>query len=135
MDCELLHPSTGTFRYYDGGRLIVEVDQELTDYYRSLIPPWYGAQRPRYPAHITVVRQGKETPVHWEHWGKYEGQSVSFFYSPIVQVGKVYFWLMVYCRQLEEVRLELGLPVVSQYTLLPEGFRKAFHTTIANMKP
>jgi len=131
---EILYPSTGRLRYHDEFRLIVEIDQQLVDYYRSLIPQWLVAQRTRYPAHITVVRQGKELPVHLEYWGKHDGQLVTFYYCPLIQMGKVYFWLNIFCCELEEVRLELGLPVVSQFGLPPEGFRKYFHTTIANLK-
>jgi len=133
---EVLYKSIGVLRYEFeiGHKLVVEVDQQLSDYYRSLIPKFVSTNRPRYSAHITVVRQEKETPVNLEHWGKYEGQEIEFFYSPIIQQGKVYFWLNTFCTKLEDIRLELGLPVVSQYTLPPEGFRKCFHCTIANMK-
>lgn len=87
-----------------------------------------------HAAHITVVRKEKEVPVRLEHWGKYEGQPVEFLYSPIVHCGKIYYWLHAFCKRLEDIRLELGLPVVSQWTLPPEGFRKAFHITIGNSK-
>jgi len=130
-----LHKTTGILRYSpEGYRLAVEAEQEISDYYRSLIPKWLPVNRPRWPAHITVVRQEKETPVNLEFWGRYEGEPVEFWYSPEIQQGKVYYWLNCFCRKLEDIRLELGLPVVSQYTLPPEGFRKCFHMTIANCK-
>jgi hypothetical protein len=129
-----LYESTGVFRYEGSARLVVETDQGLSDFYRSLIPPWLPCMKPRWPAHITVVREEKEAPVNKEHWGKYDGQEIKFLYDPIVREGKVYYWLNIFCEKLEEIRLELGLPVVSEYTLPPEGFRKCFHMTIANKK-
>lgn len=131
-----IFPSTGTFHYFSEGgyRLVLEVNQELADYYFSLIPKWKNPQRPRWPAHVTVVRQEKEVPVYLEHWGKYEGEPVPFVYSPVIHSGKVYFWLNIFCVRLEEVRRELGLPVRSEYTIPPEGFTKCFHCTLANVK-
>lgn len=128
--------STGTLRYSfnDGYKLIVEVDQGISDYYRSLIPKYIVANPPRYPAHITVVRSYKETPTNLEPWGKYEGEKVEFFYDPEIKSGRVFHWLNAFCKRLEDIRLELGLPVVSEYTLPPEGFVKCFHITVANQK-
>ena len=126
--------STGTFRYQENYRLVVEVDQDLADYYRSLIPKWMPSQRPRWPAHITVVRAEKEIPPDLSSWGKYEGVPVKFFYEPRIYCGKIYYWLNIFCKRLEEIRAETGLSVTSQYTLPPEGFDKVFHMTIANKK-
>lgn len=131
---DIFYEATGQLQYSKDWRLVVRVDQGTADYYRSLIPKWQPCQRPRWPAHITVVRQEKETPVHKEHWWKYNHQEVKFIYSPYIHQGTVYYWLNAYCKRLEEIRVELGLPVHSQYTLPPEGFKKNFHITIANMK-
>lgn len=131
---EVFHESTGKLQYSKDWRLVLRVDQDLADYYRSLIPPWMCNQRPRWPAHVTVVRQDVEEPVHKQHWWKYNNRTVSFIYSPYIHQGKVYYWINVWCKILEEIRAELGLPVHSKYTLPPEGFKKNFHCTIANMK-
>ncbi len=129
-----MYESTGILRYQENYRLVVEVDQEIADYYRSLIPKWMTVYRSRWPAHITVVRAGKETPVRLKHWGKYDGLPLLFFYKTQVYYGKVYYWLEVYCSLLEDIREELGLPVTSQYTIPPDGFKKSFHMTIGNKK-
>jgi hypothetical protein len=131
---EIFYESTGVLEYNDDWRLALRVEQDLADYYSSLIPKCMSRQRPRWPAHVTVVRQEKETPVHKEYWGKYHKQSVSFVYSPYIHQGKIYYWLNVFCKELEDIRQELGLSSQSQYTLPPEGFKKYFHCTIANMK-
>lgn len=131
----MLYTSKGTLRYEKRGdayKLIVEVDQGISDYYRSLIPKWIAVQPQMYPAHVSVVR--KETPINVEYWGRYEGEEIAFVYENIVRSGKVYFWLNVFCKRLEVVRLELGLPVRSEYTIPPEGFTKCFHCTIGNQK-
>lgn len=137
MDRGLMFSSIGTIRYEtkdEGYRLSVEIDQQIADYYRALVPFWKPITRQRYGAHITVVRIGKEVPVNIEHWGKYDGEQVPFFYEPCVYEGTVYYWLNVWCVRLEEIRKELGLPVTSLYTLPPEGFVKCFHCTIGNKK-
>lgn len=140
--------SSGTLHYsLDGGltkdqaehyegqpRLVVEVDPELARYYRSLIPKWIETNKPRWPAHITVVRPFKEKPPNMEPWGKYQGEVVEFKYQNLLHTGKVYFWINVFCKRLEEIRAELGLPVTSEFTRPPEGFLKCFHCTIANCK-
>lgn len=129
-----LFESTGELQYSKDWRLVLRVDQDLGDYYRCMIPKWIPNQRPRWPAHVTVVRQEKETPTHKQHWWKYQGLKLNFFYSPVVHHDKVYFWINVWCKRLEEIRNELGMPIYSPFTLPPAGFTKNFHCTIANLK-
>lgn len=131
----MLYESKGVLRYGEadyGHKLVVEVEQAIADYYRSLIPKYKTANRQRYGAHISVVR--KETPVNLDAWGRREGQEVTFWYEPVIREGTVYWWLNVFCTELEEVRTELGLEVSSPYTVPPEGFFKCFHMTIGNKK-
>lgn len=124
--------SKGPLRYNSNYKLIVEVDQDLSDYYRSLIPKWLPVQQQRWPAHISVIR--KEIPLNLDYWGKYEGEEVEFYYDPIIQYGTVYYWLNVFCKRLEEIRVELGLPISSEYTRPPDCFEKVFHMTLGNKK-
>lgn len=138
----LLYQSSGILRYSDNPyRLVVEVDQELVSYYRSLIPKYLCVSSSRYPAHITVVRPEKESPKNLELWKKYEGEELDFLYEPIVVHGKNYYWLRVLSKRLEEIRAELGLGLErsktltdASYELPPEPYLKFFHTTIANCK-
>jgi len=129
-----LYQAKGVLRYSEGFRLVVEVDQELANYYRSMIPKWKVVNRQMYPAHVTVVRGQKETPPNTEPWERYQGELVEYTYSPIVHEGTVYYWLNVFSTRLEEVRRELGLPVHSEYTLPPGGFTRCFHMTLGNKK-
>lgn len=128
--------SIGVLRYenaknYDY-KLALYIDPEISRYYRALIPKWIKSSPQMYPPHISIVR--KEIPPNLEFWGKYEGKKIEFEYEPVIKFGRVYCWLDCFCNRLEEIRLELGLPVDSRYTLPPEGFRKCFHSTLGNFK-
>lgn len=136
IDHGILFQSIGVLHYSHndnyGYRLVMDVDQGIADFYRSMLPKWIDRKPQRYGAHVSIVR--KEVPVNLDVWGKHEGQEIEFSYSNMVQTGIVYFWLNVFCKRLEEIRVELGLPVSSEYTLPPEGFVKCFHMTIGNSK-
>ena len=129
-----IHKSIGHLYYGDDHKLIVQIDQGISDYYRSLIPKHMEVSSPMWPAHITVVRTQKEIPTNLQFWKKYDYQPIEFYYSSIIDWDETYYWLDVYCKQLEFIRKELGLSNVSQYTLPPSGFKKVFHTTIGNKK-
>ena len=127
-----MYSSSGSLRYFtDPYKLIVEVDPELTKYYKSFIPKWLSVNQQRYPAHISIVR--KEIPVRTEFWGKHEGQEIEFKYSNVIQVGRVYVWLNVFSEQVTAIRTELGLPPTSATSRPPDG-EPCFHITLANMK-
>lgn len=131
---DVLYKSAGILNYSGTNRLVLQIDRGIADFYRSLIPKYYPNNRPMHSAHVTVVRIGKEEPVHREFWGRYEGEEVPFLYSPIVQLDNTYFWLDVFSVRLEEVKKELGLPVASRYAIPPPGFIKTWHMTLANQK-
>ena len=130
--------SRGTFRYSldrEGHRLVVTLDRDFGAYYRALIPPWYPCQGTRFAAHITVVRAGRDKPKDLTNWGKYDGKTVTFQYDPYIHVGWAYYWLEVWCCDaLEDVRVDLGLPKISEWTRPPGSRKSCFHTTIGNRK-
>ncbi len=132
----ILHESSGPLRYIRGQagsyKLIVEVDRDIVGLYRRLLPRWIRTNPQAYAPHISVIR--RETPVYAYRWGKREGQEVPFVYSPVVHAGGVYYWLNAYSLALEEIRLELGLPLIDRFGVEAEGFRKTFHITIGNTK-
>lgn len=128
-----LYESNGILRYGKNNRLVVEIDQAIVQYYRSLIPKYKPFQTQLHKPHITIVRTGKEVAPNREYWGKREGDKVVFLYSPIVNEGMVYYWLDVYSHELEEIRKELGLSIESEYEIL-EGFNWRFHITLGNKK-
>ena len=128
--------STGILKYgksfNSGVKLILEVDQGISRFYKSLIPKYYTANPQKHFPHISVVRH--EQPPNMEFWGKYQGIYVDFYYSNIIHNGTVYWWLDAFSTHLEEIRVELGLPISSHYTQPPDGFNKVFHITIGNSK-
>lgn len=130
-----LHKSNGILKYSKsdvGFKLIVEVDPGIALFYRALIPKYITFNPQRYAPHISVVRN--EIPPNIQYWGKYENQEVEFTYSNVIKNGKVYWWLDAFSNQLEDIRVELGLPISSEYTRPPDGFEKIFHITIGNQK-
>lgn len=127
-----LYEGIGIFKYEPNYKAALHIDQEILNYYKSLIPKYFHVNKPRWSAHITVIRN--ETPINVDLWGKYEGKEINFSYSPIIHYDKIYYWLNAFSRDLEQIRTELGLPVFSQYTLPPEGYLKCFHITIGNNK-
>lgn len=126
--------SSGPLQYSrtdDGGyRLVLAVDPGIVSLYRALIPKYHNVQKQAYPPHISIVRH--ETPN--EHWGKYENEVVEFTYGNHIYHDEVYWWLNAYSNRLEEIRLELGLPVDSPYTRPPDGMKRTFHITLGNTK-
>lgn len=131
-----MYCSEGYLRYRigpEGGySLRLEVEQDILEYYRWLLPPYVQTNKPMYPAHISVVR--KEVPPNLTAWGNHEGEEVDFVYYNVIFTSETYLWLNVYSRRLEEIRRELGLEVSSRYRQPPEGFSQTFHMTIGNFK-
>jgi hypothetical protein len=124
--------STGILQYYDNPyKLIVTIDSEIANFYRSLIPKYIIFNRPMYAPHISVVR--KEVVPNLDPWGKYHEQEICFDYENYIYISDNYLWLNVYSTQLENIRLELGMSNTSQVTKSPDGQHR-FHTTIGNFK-
>lgn len=129
--------SAGTLLYTigpnGGHRLTVELDKDFGKYYYSLIPKYKNANRQKYNPHISVIRH--ETPPNLDVWGKYQGKRIVFQYDTIIRTCPVYYWLDVICKELEDIRSELGLFKPPMYPhLVPEGYDKLFHITIGNNK-
>lgn len=105
-------------KYY---RLVVDVDPEITELARALIPSYIHLNKPKYSPHITVTRY--ETPQNLQIWEAYSGASIYFEYDPNVKNDETYWWLDVYSTKLCEIRAELGLSP-----------KNRFHMTIGNTK-
>lgn len=125
--------SSGTVHYDTSDRdwVTVNVDQQLADYCFALIPKYYRVVRPRWKAHVTVVRPEDfpENP-NMQHWGKHEGEQVNFVYDPTILYEKGFWWFNLWCVTMEDIRRELGLSTKSRITIPPPGYSKAFHCTI-----
>jgi hypothetical protein len=114
----------------DGFRLALKVDQDLSDYYRTLVPKHYRVYRQGWSAHLTVVRPGNDNPGKIRFWEDYENEKVEFIYSPYLECGKGFYWFNAWSKRLEHIREELGLVNTSKFALKPEGYNKTFHCTI-----
>lgn len=112
-------------------KLIVSVDNSICDYYKSLIPKHHYVQKQKYAPHISVVRN--ETPTNLNTWNKYVNKQIIFEYESFIHNDETYYWLNAYSELLEDIRVELGLPSLSEYTKSPDGKHK-FHITIGNIK-
>jgi hypothetical protein len=117
----------GKLTYGPGIRAAIKVDQQLSNYYRTMIPKHFDVNGQRHPAHITVVRIGVEKPPNMDVWEKHQGLVVEFEYSNMVEVDGVYWFLRARSEQIAEIRKELGLP---------EYFdrKKGYHITLGNTK-
>ena len=105
-----MYSAHGLINYGPGIRVIATIDQGISDFYRNLIPKYYQVQPQKYSAHITIVRTDKESPKKLEFWNKYQGEKLSFEYSPKIHFDGSYWYLNVWSQQIGDIREELGLP-------------------------
>lgn len=110
------------------------VPQDLSDYYRTLIPKYKKVVRQKYHAHITVVRIYGEHPTNLDFWEVHANKRFSFYYSNTIHESTNYYWLNCFSKDLENVRQELGLRNDFIPHPAPDGFKKYFHITIGNKK-
>ena len=107
---------------------IVEVDKEITRYYREWIKQqglnlhdvaYSGNQRkverliaPAWDAHISVIRGEKPRPDLMHLWKKYDGETVTFKYehNPRRSKRDDYWTVEVDCPYLVNIRKELERP-------------------------
>ena len=129
-----LHESSGPLRYSASeGKywLVVDVDPGIVEVARALVPKTVRLNRTRYAPHITVIRN--EVPPDLTAWKAHEGEMVTFQYDSFVYNDELYYWLNAYCQRLNDVRTELGLHPVSEWTRPPD-MADCFHITIGNLK-
>ncbi len=124
--------SIGILRYFENPyKLIVEADQNISDYYRNLVPKYLKLNKQMHAAHISIVR--KEIPINLQYWKKYEGEEIKFEYEGYIYNDETYYWLGVKCDYLKLIRAELGLPLTSWITESPDSGHE-FHLTVGNTK-
>ena len=102
---------------------VIEVDQELADYYRNMVNKHYGINliKPPWLAHISVIQQNlnRESELVKRNWKKYEGLKVKYYYYPFpIFTGDTsdrehytgrYWFLNAECDIFYKIRSELGL--------------------------
>lgn len=121
-------PHRGSMRKRTDWWCIVEVDREITRYYRWWIDKLFvnplgfdkgGLKQPSWDAHISVIRGERPPPDKMHLWKKYHGKKVTFNYLPVEKFtighnkgvgeasGKFYI-VNVECPELVEIRKEFG---------------------------
>ena len=108
-----------------GPKLVLNTDQGIADFYRSIVPKYINVNKPRYSAHISIVR--KEPKVDMKLWGTKEGQPVEFEYFNELDWDELYIWLPIRSEAIKEIRKELGL---AEYPWWINGY----HLTVGNFK-
>lgn len=113
----------------------LEVDQDLVDYARSLVPPTTTLNRTRFAPHITVIRN-EPIPMRLldVQAERLHGRKVGFEYDPRVVPGDVYWWLRAWSLELVSIRRGLELEDLS-YWCRPPDHDDCFHITVGNTKP
>lgn len=119
----------------DEWKINVQVDNNLVDFYRSLVPKYIRLNRTRFLPHITVVRKENIPDKKlWYKLSKTTLKDIEFQYSPyIYNDGSVYWWLAVHCPFLNLLRKDLGLEYWSELCR-PQDNSNYFHITIGNTK-
>jgi len=102
-----------------------DVPWSVGNYYRYWVKRELGIHlnTPCWKEHVSVVR-GEEPKKPW-NWKKREGQKVTIFYSHEIKMNDTYAWLSVESKELEEIRVELGLSPTPKV---------AYHLTFGNCK-
>lgn len=87
------------------------IDQEIVDYYYSLLPKSIGALKPGHPAHITVVREYEVNEfTNLDLLKCYENFPINFEYGPdlIYRVGP-HFIIDCHSVEMEDLRSKINL--------------------------
>jgi hypothetical protein len=107
---------------YRSNTVYINLGREFAEYYSSLVPKYKRVKLPKYPAHITIVREF-ERP-NRELWGL--KLYLNFRYLPLVMEDEVYYYINVYSSDISDVREMFGL---SRFRV-----RNCYHITIGNKK-
>jgi hypothetical protein len=104
---------------YRHNNLVVEVNKDLTAYYRWLVGNRVILLKPSFGSHITVCKGIDEAK-------KYQNERVEFEYSHLVRISgdttgqdrpDSYYFLDVWCPRLIDIREDLGLPTYFKFHL------------------
>lgn len=111
-------PHRGTMRNNTNWWCVINVDREITRYYRWWLQKEKHIilQQPAWDAHISVIRGERSVARNQHLWKKYHGKRVPFRYEHgDIQISKDkdapghFYWIRVDCPAVDEIREELGL--------------------------
>ena len=127
----MLYTSIGKINFfYERKVCVLEIDQQLVNYYYSLIPPYYNKKRQKYSAHITIIRKWEFD--YLENDAEEKGQNIQnrplfFLYNGLIKYTHPYFYLQCWSWQIERIRKSFGLKEFR------DGF-DCYHITLGNIK-
>lgn len=111
---------------------VIEIDKEITRYYRWWIQRRYhvkGLHPPAWDAHISIIRGETPAPELQQLWKKYHGQTVDFEYQHNPHIapkrahredGEGRFWLV-------DVKCQLGTNIRDEFQFKSDWL---FHITV-----
>lgn len=114
----------GTVKYRSNS-CVLEFCKDFGAYYYALIPKYKNAQRQKYLAHVTIVREF-EKPNDWFRFKLFEDERFSIDYSPNICYKFPYYYLECQSPEIEMLRLFYGLS--------PYRINNCYHITIGNVK-
>lgn len=114
----------------DGSWITAWMDNNILNYYYSLIPKHYRVNKPRWKAHATIARP-EEGPFNMGVWGMHEGKLAQIVYDPMLHEERGIWWINLWSVEFEQIRLEMNLSIKSRITKPPSSeFSKCFHCTV-----
>lgn len=110
-------PYRGNMKRRTKGWCVMEVDREITRYFRWFVKKELGVQlcNPAWDAHVSIVRGEKISPKNIKNWKRFDKKSVQFEYSLNVRSAPdssgtgTFWWVDVKCEDIQLVRDSLGL--------------------------
>ncbi len=120
-----IHSEAATRKGRQSWMAAVIVHPSIIQYYQYWVKRELGLHlnTPLFKAHVSVVR-GEEPKKQW-NWRKHHNRIVTLEYGVDLRISEKYVWLPVYSKELEEIRVELGLK--------PQP-KVDFHLTVGNTK-
>lgn len=106
---------------------IIEIDKEITRYYRYLFKKRFGYDlySPSFDAHVSLLK-GFHTNKMDENWKHMDGKIVEIQYDSKLYWNEKHVWLNTYCPEYFELR---------EYYNIPEWNTKDFgHLTVGKFK-
>lgn len=117
-------PHRGTMKANTGWWCVIELDREITRYYRWWLQKEKGLilQQPAWDAHISIIRGERDAGRYPDLWKKHQGRHVDFVYehgdvqsTPDKDAPGSFYWIRVQCPVVDEIREELGLVTSWKY--------------------
>lgn len=91
---------------------IIEVEKDITRYYRELFKKKFGIilYSPAFDAHVSVLRgMGEVTEKMTTDWRYLDGKETEIWYDPNIYWNEQHVWLNTYCEDYYNIREFYGV--------------------------